>query len=223
VPLRAAAYAAVLGLLVLAVDQVAVTDTQEPWLQLAGAAIVAGCLLTAGFFAWTAWQRHRDGLEQRVVLWGLGAAGTAALAALSLYVLVQLVDVLSLVSGADVHLTKPQIEALPRPPGAVLVNEQPGPAQTETIYETFRVKDLAQVATFYRTALPQRGWTEEAGDPTGAARVGQTLNFDKGRFVTSVSFTQVAGSGEFSISVTHLPPELQLSPPASGTGSPTPS
>ena len=122
-PLRAAAYAAVLGLLVLAVDQVAVTDTQEPWLQLAGAAIVAGCLLTAGFFAWTAWQRHRDGLEQRVVLWGLGAAGTAALAALSLYVLVQLVDVLSLVSGADVHLTKPQIEALPRPPGAVLVNE----------------------------------------------------------------------------------------------------
>ena len=212
-PLRAAAYAAVLGLLVLAVDQVAVTDTQEPWLQLAGAAIVAGCLLTAGFFAWTAWQRHRDGLEQRVVLWGLGAAGTAALAALSLYVLVQLVDVLSLVSGADVHLTKPQIE----------VNEQPGPAQTETIYETFRVKDLAQVATFYRTALPQRGWTEEAGDPTGAARVGQTLNFDKGRFVTSVSFTQVAGSGEFSISVTHLPPELQLSPPASGTGSPTPS
>src|SRR5207253_958904 len=45
VPLRAAAYAAVLGLLVLAVDQVAVTDTQEPWLQLAGAAIVACSLV----------------------------------------------------------------------------------------------------------------------------------------------------------------------------------
>src|SRR5437660_1349095 len=106
---------------------------------------------------------------------------------------------------------------------AALLRPIAGPPHTETSYETFRVKDLAQVATFYRTALPQRGWTEEAGDPTGAARVGQTLNFDKGRFVTSVSFTQVAGSGEFSISVTHLPPELQLSPPASGTGSPTPS
>src|SRR5437660_12922820 len=83
VPLRAAAYAAVLGLLVLAVDQVAVTDTQEPWLQLAGAAIVAGCLLTAGLFAWTAWQRHRDGLAQRVLLSRPRAPGAAAPAALA--------------------------------------------------------------------------------------------------------------------------------------------
>jgi hypothetical protein len=199
------------------VDQVVVTDSQEPWLQLAGSAIVAGCLLSAGFFAWTAWQRHGDGVDQGVVLWGLVAAGAAALGALSLYVLLQLVDVLSLVNGADVRLTKPLIEGLPRPPGAVLLSEQPGPAQTETIYETFRVRDLTQVATFYRTALPPKGWTEEAGDPTGPVRVGETLNFDKGRFTTSVSFTQVEGSGEFSISVTHLPPELQLSASPSPT------
>ena len=224
VPVRGAAYAALLALLVFAVDQVAVTDRQEPWLQLAGAAIVAGCLVTAGFFAWTGWQRHRDGIDQRAVLWGFGAAGTAFLGILSLYVLLQLIDVLSLVSGADVRLTRPLIEALPRPAGATLVSEQPGPAQTETIYETFRVKDLAQVPSFYRSALPQRGWTEEAGDTTtGAAGLGKMLNFDKGRFVTSVSFDQAKGPGEFTISVTHLPPELQISPSTPATGSPSPS
>ena len=223
-PLRGAAYAALLALLVFAVDQVAVSDSQEPWLQLAGAATVAGCLLTAGFFAWTGWRRHREGVDQRGALWGLGAVGMAVFGLLSLYVLVQVIEVLSLVSGADVHLTRPLIEALPRPPGATLVSEQPGPAQTETIYETFRVKDLAQVPTFYRGALSQRGWTEEAGDTTtGTAGLGQTLNFDKGRFVTSVSFTQAKGPGEFTISVTHLPPELQISPSTSGTGAPSPS
>ncbi len=224
VPIRGVAYAALLGLLLFAVDQVASTDSQEPWLQLAGSAVVASCLLTAGFFAWTGWQRHREGVDQRGMLWGFGAAATAALGLVSLYVLFQLIDVLSLVNGADVHLTRPLIEALPRPPGASLVNEQPGPAQTETIYQTLRVRDLSQIPAFYRSALPARGWTEEAGDTAaGAAGLGQMLNFDKGRFVASVSLIQAKGAGEFTVSLTHLPPEVQASPSPSGTASPTPS
>lgn len=208
----AATYAGLVGALLLAVDQAAAAAySQAPWLQVAGAALVFGSVLSGVIFAWTAWRRRREGAAERALLWGVAGIGATLLGAMSLYVAALLVNSNSLLYGADIRLTRPVIDGLPRLPGAVLVGEYPGNVLGETINQVFRVSDLSQVAPFYRGALPGAGWKEETAT-VPSALPGVEVDFDKGQFVVSITMDKASGTGEFRVSVAHIPPEPPANP-----------
>jgi hypothetical protein len=180
-PAVSIAYALALAAALLAVDQLA-EYMPGSWFEVLGAAVLVLCLMTLVVLLRTGWRRHREGLDRRALLWASGAAGAAVLGIVSVLGLVENAQIASVISGADVHLTKPVIESLPRPPGTTLLDEQPGLADTESISEDFTAKDLGAIVPFYETTLEKDGWVE---DQTSATT--PIVRFTRGPFVLSVA------------------------------------
>lgn len=205
------AYAVLAGVLVLAVEQVR-SGAEGPWIETGGGAAAALCLLTAGLFIAAALRRRREGLMRRAAGWGIGAAWALFAAALAVEVVVQAVEIRSTLSGADVHLTAPILRSLPRPPGATLVDERPGPSGTQSITDELHVADLAAVPAFYRGALPGGGWIEDS-----ASTDLDLLRFHRGQFDLSI-LLDISGAasahqpGDFAVTVDQSPPAVSSSP-----------
>ena len=138
-----------------------------------------------------------------------GAVASVLLGGAAAYLLVQTASFNAVISGADVHLTRPLLHSLPRPPGATLLDERPGFTGTQSITDDFRTKDLAGVIPFYRTALAKTDWLEDSSNSGNAA-----VGFFKGLYRVTVILDQPTGSGDFGVTFDHLSPDL-LSPSAS--------
>ena len=210
--LRGVVYAVLAALLLVAIEQVR-TGAPGPWIEVGASALAALCFLTAGLFIATALRRRRDGLTRRAYGWGVGAAWALLAAALALEVVVQAVQLRSTLSGADVHLTAPMLRALPRPPGATLVDERPGPSGTQSITDDLHVADLAGVPAFYRGTLPGAGWIEDS-----ASTELDLLRFHRGQFEVSV-LLDISGAapphqpGDYAVTVDEAPPAAGSSSP----------
>jgi len=181
------AYAIALAAALLAIDQLA-EYMPGAWFEVLGAAVLVLCLLTVALLLQAAWRRHRERLDRRGLLWLSGAVGAALLAVVAVLGLVENAQIASVISGADVHLTKPVIESLPRPAGTTLLDEQPGLADTESISEDFTASNLGGIVPFYEAALVRDGWVE---DKTSATT--PIVRFTKGAFVLSVAIDQASG------------------------------
>jgi hypothetical protein len=175
--------------------------------------VLALSLMTIALLLRAAWRRHREGLDRRGLLWALGGVAPALLAALAIFSLVESARNASVISGADVHLTRPVIESLAQPPGTKLLDEQPGLADTESISEDFSAQDLNSVIPFYEAQLAKAAWVEDAVSATTSI-----VRFSKGTYVLSVAIDPP--SGDYTLTVDHLNPTLLNSPSASP--SPTP-
>jgi hypothetical protein len=132
------------------------------------------------------------------------------LAALAIFSLVESAQNASLISGADTHLTRPLIDSLPRPPGTRLVDEQPGLADTETIYQTFTATDLNSIVPYYEARLAKDGWVEDKASATTPI-----VRFAKGAFVLALELNQPPGG--YTLTVDHVNPNLLQSPSPSPT------
>jgi hypothetical protein len=216
VPAISLAYAGALATSLIALGKLA-DDEQGPWFELLGAALLAACVLTMLLLLRAAWRRHREGLTRRGLVWVSGAALAALLGAAAIFVLVESAQIASVISGADVHLTRPVIESLPGPPGTTLLSERPGLADTESISEDLSARDLKSIVPFYETALPKDGWVEDKAS-AGTAIV----RFTKGQYVFSVVIDPP--SSGYTITVDRVNPNLlgSPSPSASPVTSPSP-
>ena len=211
-PAVSAAYAGTIAAALLAIDQLA-KYMPGAWFELLGAAVLLLSLMTIALLVRTAWRRHREGLDRRGLVWAGGAAGAALLAAVAVFGLVENAQIASVISGADVHLTRPVIESLPRPPGTKLLDEQPGLADTESISEDFTAHDLNSIVPFYEAALVKDGWVEDKTSATTAI-----VRFNKGAYVLSVAVDPP--SSGYTLTVDRINPSLLGSP--SPSPSPTP-
>lgn len=209
-PLVGVILALALGVAVLAVDQLA-SQVEGPWFEVLGGAVLLAAVLATGLLIRAGWRRHREGLERRAALWGGAAILAILLGVVAIYTVIQTASFASVISGADVHLTRPVLQSLPRPPGAILLNERPGLAGTETISDNFKTGDLAGVVPFYRSSLKASGWLEDSST-AGTSAVG----FFKGLYRVTVIPDQPTGSGDFSVTVDRVTP----SPLPSGSASP---
>jgi len=183
------------------------------WFNLLAGSVLALSVSTVVILLRAAWRRHREGLDRRAVGW---VAGTLAVALLGGVAGVELLDSAQLaaqISGADVHLTKPLIESLPRPPGAAVLSEQPGLADTESISEEIRAANLNAVIPFYKAQLNKSGWIE---DTTSASTT--SARFVKGTFILSIDLDPASGS--YALTVDHINPSLLGSPSESPSASP---
>jgi amino acid transporter len=204
-PVVSLAYVVTIGAALLAIEQL--TEYMPgAWLEVLGAAVLLLSLMTIAILVRAALRRRREGLERRALLWGGSAIVPAALAALALFSLVESVQNASLISGADVHLTRPVIESLPRPPGTKLIDQRPGLADTETIYQDFTAQDLNSVVPFYEAQLTKDGWVEDK-----ASAATDILRFAKGAFVLALEINPP--SGGYTLTVDHVNPDLLQSPP----------
>lgn len=149
-------------------------------------------------------------MERRALLWAGGAVIPAVLGTLAIFGLVASAQNASLLSGADTRLTRPVIESLPRPPGSKLVDERPGFADTETIYETYTATDLNSIVPYYEAHLVRDGWVEDEASPTTAI-----VRFTKGAFILALELN--APSSGYILTVDHVNPNLLQSPSASPT------
>jgi hypothetical protein len=183
-PSTSIAYAIAFAAALLAIDQLA-EYMPGAWFEVLGVAVLALGVMTVALLLLTAWRRHREGLDRRGLLWAGGAAGAAVFGIVAIFGLVENAQIASVISGADVHVTRPVIESLPRPPGTTLLDEQPGLADTESISEDFTARDLSSIVPFYEAALGKDGWVE---DTTSAAT--PIVRFTKGPFVLSVAIDQ---------------------------------
>ena len=204
------AYALLGALVLLAVEQVR-NGAEGPWIEAGAMAVAALCLLTAWRFTLAALRRRRDGLTRRALGWGVGAAWALLAAVLAFEVAVQAAQLRSVLSGADVHATAPMLHGLPRPAGAILVDERPGPAGTQSISDDLRARDLASVPAFYRGTLPSAGWIEDS-----AGTELDLLRFHRGQFEVSILLDFSGASpphqpGDYSITV-DLAPSPSASP-----------
>jgi len=216
-PAISLAYAAALAVGLLSLDELADFDP-GPWFELLGASLLFACVLTTLLLVRTAWRRHREGLTRRGLLWVTGAAAAALLGGAAVFALVESVQIAAVISGADVHLTRPVIESLPRPPGVKQLSERPGLADTESISEDFMTSNLKTIVPFYEAQLPRGSWVE---DP---ASVGTAIAlFTKGTFVLSIAIDPP--SSGYTVTVDHVNPNLfgSPSPSAAPTTSPSPS
>ena len=180
-------YAASVAIALLAVDQLALY-MPGAWFEVLDGAALLFSLLTVTLLLRHAWRRNREGLRNRGILWLGGATGAALLAAVAIYVLVQSAEIYSVISGADVHLTRPMIESLPQPPGTTLQREKPGLVDTETITEDIHAENLVAIVPFYEKELPKLGWFE---DKTSATTL--IVRFSKGGYVLSVELDPPSG------------------------------
>jgi len=202
------AYAATIAAGVLAVDQLA-EYMPGAWVDVLGAALLLVSVMTIVVWLRAAWRRRRDGLGRRALLWAGGAIGPAVLAVFAVLVLVQNAQIASEISGADVHLTRPLIESLPRPPGTQLVDQRPGLADTESISEDFSAQDLNSIVPFYEAKLAKDAWVEDKASATTSI-----VRFAKGAFVLALEIN--SPSGGYILTVDQVNPNLLQSP------SPTP-
>lgn len=214
-PAVSLAYAAALAASLIAFGKLS-DGEQGPWFELLGAALLGASALTTLILLRTAWRRHREGLTRRGLVWVGGAALAAMLGTASVFVLVESAQIASVISGADVRLTRPVIESLPRPPRTTLLSERPGLADTESIYEDLSAKDLKSIVPFYETALVTAGWVEDAAS-AGTAIV----RFTRGQFVLSVAIDPP--SSGYTIAVDRVNPNLLGSPSASTSPAASPS
>jgi len=212
VPVVSVAYAATLAAAVLALDQLA-EFMPGAWFELLGAAVLLLSLMTMALSVRYAWGRHREELDRRGLVWAAGAIGAALLAAVAVYGLVENYKIASVISGADVHLTRPVMDSLPRPPGTKLLDEQPGLADTESISEDISAQNLNSIIPFYEAALVKAGWTE---DPVSATT--SIIRFTKGTYVLSVTIDPP--SSGYTLTVDRVNPNLLGSPSASPSPSP---
>jgi hypothetical protein len=211
-PALSVAYAGTLAAALLAIDQLA-EYMPGAWFEILGAAVLLLCLMTIGLLVLTGWQRHREGLDRRGLAWAVGAVGAAALAAVAIYGLVENYKIGSVISGADVHLTRPVMDALPRPPGTKLLDEQPGLADTESISEDLTAQNLNSIIPFYEGALVKDGWTEDQVSATTSI-----VRFSRGTYVLSVAIDPP--SSGYTLTVDRVNPNLLGSPSASPSPSP---
>ena len=212
IPAVSIAYAATIAAGVLAVDQLA-EDMPGAWVDLLGAALLVLSVMTMAIWLRAAWRRRRDGLGRRALLWLGGAIGPAVLAVFAILVLVQNAQITNEISGADVHLTRPLIESLPRPPGTKLLDERPGLADTESISEDFSAQDLNSIVPFYEAALARDSWVEDKASATTSI-----VWFTKGAYLLSVAID--TPSSDYALTVDRVNPNLANSPSASATASP---
>jgi amino acid transporter len=200
VPVVSLAYVATIGAALLAIEQL--TEYMPgAWLEVLGAAVLLLSLMTSTVLVRAALRRRREGLERRALLWGGSAIVPAALAALALFSLVESVQNASVISGADVHLTRPVIESLPRPPGTKLIDQRPGLADTETIYQDFTAQDLNRVVPYYEVQLVNDGWLEDK-----ASAATDIVRFAKGAFVLALEINPPSSS--YTLTVDHVNPNL---------------
>ena len=212
VPAVSVAYAVTIAAGILAIDQLA-EYMPGAWFEVLGTAVLVLSLMTIALLLRAAWRRHREGLDRRGLLWAIGAFGAAALAAVAVFGLVENAQIASVISGADVHLTRPVIESLARPPGTKLLDEQPGLADTESISEDFSAQNLNSIVPFYETTLVKDQWIEDEASATTPI-----VRFTKGAYVLSVAID--TPSSGYTLTVDHLNPSLLNSP--SPSASPTP-
>jgi hypothetical protein len=205
-PAVSTAYAIAFAAALLAIDQLA-EYMPGAWFEVLGAAVLVLCLLTVAVLLRTAWRRHREGLDRRGLLWAAGAAGAAVVGIVASLGLVESAQIASVISGADVHLTRPVIESLARPPGTTLRDEQPGLADTESISEDFAAKDLNSIVAFYEASLGKDGWVEDMTSATTPI-----VRFTKGPFVLSVAIDQP--SSGYTLTVDRILSSPSASPSA---------
>lgn len=176
------ASAATVAVALLAVDQLA-ENMPGAWFEILAVAVLLLAALTIARFLGHAWRRHREGLDRRGALWLGGAVGAVLVGVVAILGLFENAQIASVISGADVHLTRPVLEALPRPPGTkALDNPQPGLADTESISEDFSAQDLRTIVPFYESHLTSDGWVE---DKTSAGT--SIVRFTRGEYVLSVA------------------------------------
>jgi amino acid transporter len=204
VPVVSLAYAVIIGAALLAIDQLAQYQPGA-WLEVLGAAVLLLCVLTIALMLRAALRRNREGLRRRALLWTGGAVVPAVLATLAIYSLVESAQTASVISGADTHLTRPLIDSLPRPAGTRLLDERPGLADTETIYQEFSANDLNGIVPFYETRLSKEGWVEDKASVSTL-----TLRFTKDAFVLAVELNQPPGG--YTVTVDHVNANLLPSP-----------
>jgi amino acid transporter len=203
VPAVSLAYALAIGVALLAIDELAGYQLGA-WLEVLGAAVLLVSLMTITVLLRVALRRRREGLGRRALLWAGSAIVPAALAALAAFSLVESVQNASVLSGADVHLTRPVIDSLPRPPGVKLIDERPGLADTETIYQNFTAPDLNSIVPYYEAHLAPDGWVEDK-----ASAATDIVRFTKGAFILGVEINPPSG---YILTVDHVNPNLQQSP-----------
>jgi DNA-binding transcriptional regulator of glucitol operon len=175
------ACAAAVAVALLAVDQLA-ENMPGAWFEILAAAVLLLAALAMARFLARAWRRHREGLDRRGALWVGGAVGALLVGVVAALGLFENAQIASVISGADVHLTRPVIEALPRPPGTKLLDETPGLADTESISEDFTATKLSTIVPFYESHLRSDGWVE---DTTSAGT--SIVRFTRGEYVLSVA------------------------------------
>jgi len=208
VPALSIAYAIAFAAALLAIDQLA-EYMPGSWFEVLGAAVLVLCVLTVGLLLRNGWRRHREGLDRRGLLWLSGAVAAAVLGIVAIVGLVENAQIASVISGADVRLTRPVIESLPRPPGTTLVDEQPGLAETESISEDFTARDLKSIVPFYEAELVKNGWVE---DKTSATT--PIVRFMRGPYVLSVAIDEPSSGYTLTVD------RVLISPPASPSVSP---
>ena len=212
IPAVSIAYAATVAAGALAVDQLA-EYMPGAWVDVLGAALLVISVLTIAIWLRAAWRRRRDRLGRRALLWVGGTIGPAVVAVFAILVLVQNAQIAAEISGADVHLTRPLIESLPRPPGIKLVDERPGLADTESISEDFGAQDLNSIVPFYEAALTKDSWVEDKASATTSI-----VWFTKGAYLLSVAIDTPSSS--FTLTVDRVNPNLGASPSPSASPSP---
>jgi amino acid transporter len=204
VPVVSVAYAVTIGAGLVAFQKLA-ENVPGVWLEVLSGALLVLALMTLAVLVRAALRRRREGLPRRALLWGGSAIVPAALAALALFSLVESVQNASVLSGADVHLTRPVIESLPRPPGTKLIDQRPGLADTETIYQDFSAQDLKSVIPFYEARLAKDGWVEDKASSTT-----DIVRFGKGTYLLALEIN--SQSGGYTLTVDHVNPNLLPSP-----------
>jgi hypothetical protein len=212
IPAVSIAYAATIAAGVLALDQLA-EYMPGAWVDVLGAALLVLSVMTITVWLRAAWRRRRDGLKRRALLWAGGAIGPALVAVFAILVLVQNAQIASEISGADVHLTRPLIESLARPPGTKLLDQRPGLADTESISEDFSAQDLNSIVPFYEAELAKDAWVEDKASATTSI-----VWFTKGAYLLSVAIDTPSSS--YTLTVDRVNPNLLGSP--SPSISPTP-
>jgi hypothetical protein len=207
-------YALACGTIALALDRL-LTQVEGPWLEVLGAAVVITSVVSTWLMLRAGWRRHRENLDKRAAFWGAGALLTVLLSLVAIYALVQTASFASVIAGADVHLTRPVLQSLPRPAAAKLLDERPGLAGTESVSDDFSIADLGTVVPYYESSLVRTGWVE---DKSTAGTL--LVRFSKGQYVVTVAPDQATGSGDFAITVDRLSANLLSSPSSSGSASP---
>jgi hypothetical protein len=211
-PAVSVAYAALIAAMLLAADEL-VQLMPGVWFNLLGITLLGLSMVTVVVLLRTAWRRHGDQLDRRAAGWVATAVVAALVGVVAGVELVDNAQLAAQISGADVHLTRPVIEALPRPPGTTILSEQPGLAGTESISEQVRATNLDAVIPFYTTSLTRAGWVKDSASASAT-----TVRFARGTMLVSIDLDP--GSGTYSVTVDQVNPDLFASPSPSAAQSP---
>jgi 4-amino-4-deoxy-L-arabinose transferase-like glycosyltransferase len=209
-PLLSLICAGTLALALLSADQLS-QYMPGAWFELLGVSVLILASLAVVSAIRRAWRRRREGLVRRGALWAGGAAVATLFGLVAIVGLIENAQIASVISGADVRLTKPVIESLPRPPGTKLLDQRPGLEDTESISQDISATDLNSIVPFYERELTKLGWVE---DKTSAGT--RIVRFTKGDFILSVAIDPP--SSGYTLIVDRLPKTPTASPGISPSG-----